>query len=1238
MKILTIVWLLVFFSFYGHAASLNILSKEEKDYISNRGEVRVAIFDETKNDVTTSPMIGEFYSLNLNYLKRVANEIGLKLKFVEFDQGDEIENALKLQKVDLAVGFQYKGLGDKALLYSKPFIESSVAYWTKSEKNELWDQNYNWVCVKGSIYCDILEQQGASNITRTVTFDKAVKLVLNDQYDAVIASYISLSEYLNHSDELTGTLYTPDWGGLVTAQIIANKQQYQLIKIINKIIDLIDQEAYIFTKNNPYHVMDMANIAFKLQHSNEEQIRYSFNDDAFPLLFRNANGDLSGYLADLLSLIESRTGLRFEYVALSEGKTLIEMLTQGEIDLIPYSPNAVNSLEAVDFTDTLISFKYYAVSLATELNEVEPLDGVLLAQSKEELGLKDQVFGNDSVLYSNPKNILKALESGALRRAYIREDIIDMIISSHADDDYFIDRKEFKTVNAVMAVSASNPMLTNLLNSVVRTWDGNELQKIKNSYDPFNVVYGFDYRHLFQLLLGFAGLIVTAGIVIYLWLKNLKLQVIIKENDVRTSKLENQFLQSVIQQFPSQVFIHNAEDELLLSSCDKYLTGNCGECALRDSDQVCTLLLTKEERNQVRDNDKFIKRIIDVPDCSSNSRMIEYVCKRVTANNKNYVLTIIDDITVKQLQERELVSAKQKAEKAISIRDKFLASMSHELRTPIAGMTGLLEMLMDRIIDEEGRMLLGNISASARHLNVLVNDILDFSKLEAQQLKLEHRDCSILRETGEVLRIHLAAAQEKGLDLKYYFEPTEVNIISFDSLRYAQILNNLVSNAIKFTEQGQVQVHVNVNDTYIRLCVLDTGCGMSTEQQASVFSPFVQADNSIARKYGGTGLGLSIVSELVDLMGGELTLSSIQELGTKVEVKLPHELISHYSNDLSILNLESYSQSPEVAAWLHIWSPKPGYDNEYDRVLICDDDKTKQSGKYDYVIRLDKNLSGFKRTDGNTVLLASVPFFPDLLLDTLLNLRATVNPVQTVDSVVMFGQVLVAEDNPINQIVIQKQLNSLGLDVELVSNGAEAFQRLKEHPQHFDLLITDCHMPVMDGFELVQKIRSELPECESLGIIGCTAEDSRTVRDTAELVGFDRMLYKPYGIENLRIAVNDMLLLIKATKDTLCDCWLDKFEQQEAIQMKKVFVTSMQEDISKLKNEKIDAANLKKVAHRVKGGASVLGIEELSTLAHEIENKAERMTNQEVRVLTNKLVDGIKHQISLAEQCQRGRA
>jgi len=1231
--------LAILLSFAANATSLKILSASEKEYIINRDEVRVAIFDRTKHDANTSPMTGEFYTLNLNYLKRVANELGLKLKFVEFGRADEIAKALEMQKVDLAVGFQHKDLSPEPLLiYSKPFIESSVAYWSKSERTNLWDSSYRWVCVKGSIYCDILRRENALSVTQTETFDEAIKSVADDKNDAVLASYISLSEYLNKSDELQGIIHTPDWGGLVTAKIIANKQQARLIKIINKIIDLINQEAYIFTKNNPYLVTDMANIAYRVKNDNQNLIRYSCSDDAFPLLFRNSNGELTGYLYDLLALIESRTSLKFQYVPMADNETLTDMMSRGEIDLIPYSLTAMSPLESVEFTDTLISFRYYAVSLLDQPSEVAKADGVLLAQSKEELGVKEKVFGRDAILYSSPKGTLRALASGEIERAYIREDIIDMIISSHVDDEYFIDRKDFKTVNAVMAVSASKPMLTNLLNSVVRTWDGNELQKIKNSYDPFNVVYGIDYRLLLQLLLGLAGIIAIAGIVVYLWLKNLNLRFIIKENDARNSRVENKFLQSVIQQFPAQVFIHNEDDELLLSSCDMYLSGDCHNCSLRENNDTCTLLLTKEERKQVRETDQYVKRNIDVMGCALNMRTVEYICKRVSANDKHYVLTIINDITSKQRQERELVAAKQKAEQAISIRDKFLASMSHELRTPIAGMSGLLEILMARVTDEEGQMLLGNVSASARQLNVLVNDILDFSKLEAQQLKLEQRECEILSETGEVLRIHLAAAYEKGLKLNYQFTPTNVRVISFDSMRYAQIMNNLVSNAIKFTDQGEVQVQVDVDDDAIRLCVLDTGCGMSKEQQDIVFTPFIQADNSTARKYGGTGLGLSIVSELTELMGGSISLSSIQGLGTKVEVEVPHKVVSHYSNLFEDFFIECTSDSSDVASWLGFWTADSKVKEQRKHILIQDKDSLGSIENYEHVVELDPQLHGFKRIDGSIVTLVSKPFFPDLLLETLQVFKKPIERTQPQDPAGFSGKVLVAEDNPINQLVFRKQLTSLGFEVDIVGDGSTAYEKVKRCVKHYDLLITDCHMPVMDGFELVRKIREELPNSASLRIIGCTAEDSRAVHDRAESLGFDYMLYKPYGIERLRSAIDRLLTINddKLQEQAVCDCWLDKFGEKEAVQMKQVFISTMTSDVDELMNSSIEPASLKKIAHKVKGGALILGIEQLSDIAKKVEQSAETVEPNELADLTQELIVCIKQHITLTEECERG--
>lgn len=1180
----------------------------------------IAILNEKSRSEHKNFIYEDFYRLSI---ESIYEDINLGVRFVEFETVEEIKQALDTNFVDFALYPQLSTMLDDKYIYSNIISESSITYWTTQPLNE---EVSRWVCVTGSIYCEVLEKTGFEDIQYVKSFYAAIQSVLSKDRDAVLASYITLSSYLNASDELKGTLEVPEWGGVITTRLMANADKNKLIsKINNKIRNLYS--------SNPYYKMDLTNIDFKKNHRGPRVIKYSFNDDIFPLLFRDQNGNLTGYLYDILKLIESRTELRFEFVKKSKTNNLSEMLTLGEIDLIPYSLSLNDYAGVTTSTDTIISFRYYGVSLSSPDKKTKNIDGVLLAQSKEDLGIKKQIFGSDVLLYSSPKSILKGLELGDIEKAYIREDIIDIIASSDANDNYLIDRRDYKTVDAVMTVSIDNPLLMRLLNNSFKTWDDHEIQKIKNSYDPFNVVYGFDYQLVVKAILAFIVIIVIFGFLLYLWINNLNLQYIIKERDAKEFEIENKFLQSVITQFPSQVFIYNEVDDLLLSSCKNLKFGKCdgNGCQLRVGGVENKLLLNGEIRGRVLSTGESVKKTVDITNCTLGIDTVEYICKRVTANDKNYILTIINDISIDKQQERELILAKQKAEDAISTRDKFLASMSHELRTPIAGMVGLLEMLSNKTTDEEDRVLLSNVSSSARQLNVLVNDILDFSKLEAKQLKLDSRQCDILHETGEIVRIHQTVAHEKGLILKYYFAPTTIKIISFDSLRYGQILNNLLSNAIKFTEQGEVAINVRVDIDSLNISIIDSGCGMSSEQQKHIFSPFVQADNSIARKYGGTGLGLSIVSELTNLMGGKLAINSEEGVGTKVELMIRHEFVSEYSKTQHKLYLDDLSALPIVSTWLSVWGFTNG-DTSTNKVLICKDIPSSLSTAYMHSICLDSGTFGFKKINGNITTLSRMPFFPDLLLDTLTSISEP-SKIRAVPVKTFFeGSVLVAEDNPINQLVIRKQLNTLGLDAHIFNNGAEALEALKSSNIHYHLLVTDCHMPIMDGFELVKKIREMSPKFDSLKIIGCTAEDSRLVHDTARLVGFDRVLYKPYGLDKLCSTIDDLFLYENKPNDY----WLDLICEQEVTQLKQVFIKTMSDDLAELNQISEKPMLVKKLAHRIKGGASILGIESIVLAAKEVESKIETTCTVKIEALIDPLIRTIVQHIALAENYTRG--
>lgn len=1163
------------------------------------------------------------YKLIVEYVKNIYKDINLGVRFVEFETVEEIKQALDSNLVDLALYPQQSTMLDDKYIYSNEIGESSITYWTTQPQNE---EASRWVCVVGSIYCDVLKKLGFEDIQYVKSLHTAVKSVFSKDRDAVLADYITLSGYLKASDELKGTLEVPEWGGAITTRLMANVDRGELINIINNKIKNLHL-------SNPHYEMDITNVDLKKNHKGSDVIRYSFDDNIFPLFFRNQNGNLTGYLYDMLKLIESSTGLRFEFIEKSKDNTLIEMLNIGDIDLIPYSLNLNDYTGVTASTNNIISFRYYGVSLSSPTIKSKNIDGVLFGQSKEGLGIREKIFGSDVIFYSNPKLILKSLKLGDIKKAYIREDVIDIIASSDANDNYLIDRGDYKTVDAVMTVSIGNFSLIQLLNDSFETWDDHEIKKIKNSYDPFHVVYGFDYQLLLRVILVVITITIIFGFILYLWFENLSLQCIIKERDAKKFEVENKFLQSVITQFPSQVFIHNESDELLLSNCKKLKYGRCesNSCQIRVSGIENKLLLNDKIRGEVLSTGDSVKKIMDVTNCSLGIETIEYICKRVTANDENYILTIINDISLDKQQERELVLAKQKAEDAISIRDKFLASMSHELRTPIAGMVGLLEMLSIRATDEEDRVLLSNVSSSARQLNVLVNDILDFSKIEAHQLKLDSRECEILRETGEIVRIHQTVAHEKGLILKYYFAPTTIKIISFDSLRYGQILNNLLSNAIKFTEQGEVTINVEVDIDSLNVSIVDSGCGMSAEQQQNIFSPFVQADNSIARKYGGTGLGLSIVSELTNLMGGKLAIISEEGVGTKVDLMIRHEFVSEYPKTQHKLHFDDLSDLPIVSTWLSFWGFTNG-EPATKKVLICKDIPSSFSTEYMHSICLDSGTFGFKKNNGNITTLSRLPFFPDLLLDTLLSIsepsKARAVPMKTLFE----GSVLVAEDNPINQLVIRKQLNTLGLDAHIFDNGAEALESLKSSNNHYHLLVTDCHMPVMDGFELVNIIREMSPKFDSLKIIGCTAEDSRFVHDTAKLVGFDRVLYKPYGLDKLCGVIDDLFLY----KNKPNDYWLDLICEQEVIQLKQVFIKTMSDDLAEL-NQIIEKPMLiKKLAHRIKGGASILGIESIALAAKEVESNIESTCSVKIEALIEPLINDIVQHINWAENYTRG--
>ncbi len=398
----------------------------------------------------------------------------------------------------------------------------------------------------------------------------------------------------------------------------------------------------------------------------------------------------------------------------------------------------------------------------------------------------------------------------------------------------------------------------------------------------------------------------------------------------------------------------------------------------------------------------------------------------------------------------ELDAALADAQRATVAKGEFLAKMSHEVRTPVNGIIGMTTLALDQVMDSEQREALSTVKESAEHLLHLVNDILDHSKMEAGKIILEY-GCFDNQEACEKLfRLFGASAQQRGVKLSIEIDERAPRFVVGDVHRLGQILNNLISNALKFTpEGGRISLKISSdmpqqNIAMFSFEVVDSGVGIPGDQQLRIFDAFVQADSSVTRTYGGTGLGLTISANLAALMGGLISLESKVGQGSTFCLKLPLSVASE----------------AEVA-------------------------KAKLQGA------LPRSESGVR--------LIRRPSAPDRVL-----------------------RVLVAEDNPINQKIVQRVLEKEGFEVVLAENGLRALSLLAQVP--VDIILMDCQMPCLDGYEASRRIRdSENSKVATLPIIALTAHAMEGDRERCLEAGMTEYISKPFDRAHLIATVRRLV-------------------------------------------------------------------------------------------------------------------
>lgn len=540
----------------------------------------------------------------------------------------------------------------------------------------------------------------------------------------------------------------------------------------------------------------------------------------------------------------------------------------------------------------------------------------------------------------------------------------------------------------------------------------------------------------------------------------------------------------------------------------------------------------------------------------------------VSSNRDASCIIYYHDITDRKVYEAQLQEsrrlaeeAKMEAERANQIRGEFLANISHELRTPMNGIIGLSDILRRTNLKPDDHEMMTAIRDSARNLLTIINDLLDFSKIEAGEITLESIAFDVRDLLARTMHLHYPAAQAKGLDLTSMIADDMPDWITGDPTRLGQILNNLIGNAVKFTDCGSVGVDIGCDismtgDRVMSIKVTDTGIGIADDKKDAVFSKFRQADNSMTRRYGGTGLGLAITKDLVELMGGQITLDSTPGHGTTMCVTLPLMPASVYAAPVD--------------------------------------------GGLEAEVKLDTSV-----------------------------------------------RILVVDDHPVNILYMRKMLAQIGFThIKDAENGQTALSLFADYD--FDLVLMDCQMPEMSGFEAAQAMRNIHKDGKPV-IIAVTADMMQGTEDRCKAAGMDDYLCKPVDrmalvsvlqrqIPGEDVVSNGEDKAARADKTLDLD-YVRQFtggDQQAERELLDIFIRTLKEDMVSL-DKSFKARDYKKwaeLAHKIYGSCAHMGASALASACEKSHDVTQNDMATDIDAIHREISDGF---LTLCDVLQQSR-
>ena len=857
---------------------------------------------------------GKYAGIANDYLNLIAVKTGLNFK-IKIDQWSHHLQNIRDQKIDLLGAAYFTKQRSEYANYSTPYIDGLDYFFIRDDLDvkSLEDLNGMLVAIpKDYAQEDILKKHFPQIKIITVnSHSDAIDKVLENGADMLFDNYATLTYALKKEGINTIVPFksTRDIGN-TPIHMMTRKDAPELASIIQKGLNAIsiEEKQKIYnrwlgnSKEIDNKLLDLT--AEERQWLNKHPvIRFTGDPNWLPYEAFNKQGDYIGIVAEHLKFIEQKLGIKVKIIPSKTWAESVANVKRGEIDVL--SETSDSDLKShLTFTQPYLSSPVVIVMN----NDEDYVENIAQINNRKIAVIKDYGYVPE-IMAKHPGinfEIVNTIQEGLTA---VSTGKIDVLLATLAQASYHISElginnirivgnTEFNTKLAFGMQEEFSPLVP-LFNRALANINQGDKQQILSNWGKHKYAAKLDY----DLLIKLAALFFTILAIIFYWNRKLA-----KEIEFR-KEVEAQ-TQILIDNIPLHIVVTSFEGSILIAN-PKVLADYKIHKDEIDQFNISDFYYDKNDREEViqelTHNGKIDQKIIRFKQVDSSIRSMMVSIMPINFQHKKALLTIGVDMTERLEIEEALQDAKEHAERATRAKSEFLSNMSHEIRTPMNAIIGFTELLSEQVKEPRLQSFVQTIQSAGNNLLALINDVLDLSKIEAGKLAIEKTACNPHNFFTEIGNIFMLKMREKNLDFILDIDPVIPQSLQIDATRLRQVLFNLIGNAVKFTDQGYIRISARTdNEDTIRskldliIDIEDTGIGISEDQQERVFQEFEQSSGQDNKKYGGTGLGLSISHRLIEMMGGEINLSSKIGLGSTFTIKLANVSVASLHVDTKI--------------------------------------------------------------------------------------------------------------------------------------------------------------------------------------------------------------------------------------------------------------------------------------------------------------------------------------------------